>query len=277
MQTANTEQAQAWNGYEGTYWADHHDRWNTVVSGINDELFAAAEIGQDAQVLDVGCGAGQTTRLAARTARHGHATGVDLSGPMLARARATATEEGITNVRFEQGDAQVHPFAESGFDVAISRGGIMFFADPVAAFANIGRALRPDGRITFACLREVEHNDWFTVPLTALLGRKPEFSDDAPYAPGMFSLADPGRISGVLTEAGFQDVRTVPVDTTMVYGRDAATFILGTGPVRFNLRDADQTAIDQARERLTAALRPYEESDAVRMRGAWWVVTAANH
>jgi SAM-dependent methyltransferase len=245
-----------------------------VVGGINDELFAAAAITSDATVLDVGCGAGQTTRLAARTARYGHATGVDLSGPMLARARATAAGEGIVNVGFEQGDAQVHPFPSGAFDVAVSRGGIMFFADPVAAFANIGRALRAGGRLAFACLREVEHNDWFTVPLTALLGHEPDVAPNAPYAPGMFSLADPGRISGLLTMAGFQDVRTVAVDTPMVYGRDAATFILSSGPVRYNLRDADPSAVHQARERLAAALRPYEESGTVRMHGAWWVVTA---
>ncbi|MGP3963057.1 hypothetical protein ACTWPT_44420 [Nonomuraea sp. 3N208] len=90
----------------------------------------------------------------------------------------------------------------------------------------------------------------------------------------MFSLADPGRINDVLAHAGFQNVQTVPVDTTMVYGTDAAAFILGSGPVQFNLRNADQFTIDQARERLTAALRPYHEADTVRMRGAWWVVTA---
>jgi SAM-dependent methyltransferase len=274
VRIANIEQAQAWNGYDGTHWADHDDRWNTVVGGINDELFAAAAIARDAEVLDIGCGTGQTTRLAARTARHGHATGVDLSGPMLARARAAAAEEGLTNVWFEPGDAQVHPFPEGGFDVAISRGGVLFFADPVAAFANIGRALRPEGRLAFACLREADRNDWFTVPLTALLGHRPDVTGTAPYAPGMFSLADPGRTESVLTDAGFQDVRTVPVDTSMVYGSDAAAFILSTGPVRFNLRDADQSAVDQARERLTTALRPYEEAGTVRMRGAWWVVTA---
>jgi hypothetical protein len=93
----------------------------------------------------------------------------------------------------------------------------------------------------------------------------------------MFSLADPGRINDLLTGAGFQDVRTVPVDTSMVYGTDAASFILGSGPVRFNLRDAGRSAVDQARERLTTALRPYEESGTARMRGAWWVVTATRH
>jgi SAM-dependent methyltransferase len=271
QQIVNTEQAKAWNGYEGTHWAAHHDRWNAVVGGVNDELFAAAAIGEDDRVLDVGCGTGQTTRLAARTASRGHALGVDLSEPMLARARAAAAEEDIANVRFEQGDAQVHPFPAGGFDVAVSRGGVMFFADPVAAFANVGRALRPGGRLAFACLREMTHNDWFTVPMTVLLGHEPVPSTAAPYAPGMFSLADPGRITDVLTAAGFHDVQTVSVDTSMVYGEDAAAFILGSGPVRFTLREADQATA----ERLTAALRPYEESGVVRMRGAWWVVTAS--
>ncbi|MDP4509078.1 class I SAM-dependent methyltransferase [Nonomuraea turcica] len=188
--------------------------------------------------------------------------------------KATAIAEGITNLRFEQGDAQVHPCPEGGFDVAISRGGIMFFADPVAAFANIGRALRPSGRLAFVCLREMARNEWFTVPMTALLGHQPKPSATAPYAPGMFSLADPGRINDVLTHAGFQNVRTVPIDTSMVYGTDAAAFILSSGPVRFYLRTADRFTVDQARERLSAALRPYHEPDTVRMRGAWWVVTA---
>jgi SAM-dependent methyltransferase len=261
MDIVNTAQAEAWNGYEGSHWADHHDRWNAVVGGINDALFAAAAIGAEDRVLDVGCGAGQTTRLAAVRARNGHATGVDLSGPMLARARAVAAEEGIANVRFEQGDAQVHPF-QHDHDVAISRGGIMFFADPVAAFANIGRALRPGGRLAFACLRAAADNEWFTVPVLALFGERPES--------GMFSLADPGRIGDVLTRAGFRDVRTTPADTEMDYGTDAAAFILGSGPVRSDLARSG----DDARERLVAALRPYETGGVVRMRGAWWLVTA---
>jgi SAM-dependent methyltransferase len=271
MRIVNTEQAQAWNGYEGTHWADNHDRWNTVVSGVNAPLFTAAAIGPDDEVLDVGCGAGQTTRLAARTARNGHVLGVDLSAPMLARARTTAAAEGVTNVEFEQGDAQVHPFPAGRFDVAISRGGIMFFADPVAAFTNIAGALRRGGRLTFACLRKAEHNDWFTVPLTALLGHEPPMEDDGP---GMFSLSDPRRIEAVLTEAGLADVRTTPIETTMNYGHDAATFILGTGPVHHNLRDADQTARDEAAERLATALSAHEEQDTVRLRGAWWIVSA---
>src|SRR3954471_15556366 len=126
----NVQQAEAWNGYEGRYWADHPQHWDAVAGGLNDPLFAAAVIGSSDRVLDVACGNGQTTRLAAGLASGGHALGVDLSGPMVQRARAIATAEGIGNVRFEQGDAQVYPFPRREFDVAISRGGLTFFTDP---------------------------------------------------------------------------------------------------------------------------------------------------
>ncbi len=275
---ANTEQAVAWNGYAGVHWADHAERWNTVVGEIDEELFAAAAIDTRARVLDIGCGAGQTTRLAARKAENGHATGVDLSAPMLARARATAIEQGIANVRFEQGDAQVHPFSAGEFDVAISRGGVMFFNDPVAAFVNIGRALRPGGRLAFVCPQQMAANEWFVIQNSALLGHEPRPS--SPEVPGMFSLADPERTTDVLTDAGFEDVTASPAVTRMVYGSDAADaagFFLSTGPVRFHLREAGPSTVDQARERVTAALRPYEKDGVVGLRASWWVVNATKH
>jgi SAM-dependent methyltransferase len=276
---ANTEQAEAWNGADGAHWAEHADRWNTVVGEINDELFAAAAIGERAHVLDIGCGTGQTTRLAARQAEHGYAVGVDLSAPMLGEARATATSEGIANVRFEQGDAQVHPFPGGEFDVALSRGGVMFFGDPSAAFANIGRALRPGGRLAFVCPQEMSGNEWFVIMMSAVLGDVPRPSR-TPGAPGMFSLADPARIHDLLTGAGFIDVKVEPAVTTMIYGsdaRDAAEFQLSTAPVQFQLRDSDPSAVDRVRERLTTALRPHEKDGAVRLSSAWWVVSATEH
>jgi SAM-dependent methyltransferase len=273
---ANTEQAEAWNGADGVHWAEHPDRWNTVVGEINDELFATAAIGDLTRVLDIGCGTGQTTRLAARKAEHGYAVGVDLSAPMLAQARATATVEGIANVRFERGDAQVHPFPEGDFDVAISRGGVMFFGDPVAAFANIGHALRPGGSLAFVCPQEMSSNEWFVVLMSAVLGHQPRPSGIS-GAPGMFSLADPAHIDNVLTNAGFDDVTVKPAVTSMNYGSDAADaaeFYLSTAPVQFRLRAAEPFAVDQARERLTTALRPHEKADAVQLQATWWVVSA---
>ncbi|MBB5906905.1 class I SAM-dependent methyltransferase [Actinoalloteichus hymeniacidonis] len=141
----NTEQFDIWNGADGRHWAEHHARYDAMADGYDDHLFAAVALGE--QVLDVGCGTGHTTRLAARKARRGQVTGIDLSAPMLATARRIASAEGIINVTFEQGDAQVYPFPAGRFDTVISRAGVMFFADPVAAFTNIATAITPGGPI----------------------------------------------------------------------------------------------------------------------------------
>ena len=273
----NTEQAEAWNGYEGVYCADHQDRWDAVNAGFNDHLFATAAIGDRDRVLDLGCGNGQTTRLAARRASRGHVVGIDLSAPMLERARATAAAEGVTNVTFEQGDAQVHPFPSGSFDVAISRFGIMFFSDPVAAFANIGRALRPGGRLAFLCMQDMSRNDWLRVLVSALAAHVPGPEFAAPGAPGMFSLAEPAHIGEVLTSAGFDEVTPTPAEAPMLFGRDAAdaaAFLMNSGPIRFILDQVDQTTAERARDAVTAALQSYEGPDGVRLRGAAWVVSA---
>lgn len=274
----NTHQATAWNGYEGQHWADHQDRWDAVNAGFTQPLLDAANIDAHDQVLDIGCGNGLTTRLAAHHAPRGHAVGVDLSDPMLARARATAGREAITNITFEQGDAQVHPFPNNSFDVAISRLGIMFFADPVAAFTNIGRALRPDGRLAFVCMRDTNRNEWVHI-LAAIRQHLPRlFAPPAtPDEPGMFSLADPNRIDHVLTHAGFADVTTTPIDTTMRFGHnaeDAAELLYTSGPVHFALAGTDSATANRARNAITTALQPHTDSSGVHLHGATWLVTA---
>jgi len=245
--------------------------------GSTTTCSAAAAIGDQDHVLDVGCGNGQTTRLAARRASRGHVVGIDLSAPMLERARATAAEDGLTNVRFDRGDAQVHPFPSGSFDVAISRFGIMFFADPVAAFANIGRALRPGGRLAFLCIQDMSRNDWLVVPFSAMRAYVPRPDFARPGAPGMFSLADPARIGEVLTSAGFEAVTPTAVEAPMLFGRDAddaAEFLLNSGPARFILDRVDQTTVGRALDAVTAALRPFEGPGGVRLRGAAWLVSA---
>ncbi|MFI7704039.1 class I SAM-dependent methyltransferase [Nonomuraea sp. NPDC049480] len=270
----NTAQAQAWNGYEGEHWAAHDDRYDAVNSGFNRFLLEAAGIGERDRILDVGCGNGQLTRLAAGQAPRGYASGVDLSGPMLAKARARAAAEHVPNVSFEQGDVQVHPFQEGAFDVALSRFGVMFFADPVAAFANIRRALRPAGRLAFVCLTQIAGTD-----LGAVFGAM------APYLPsptgadgsGPTSFADPARIRCVLADAGFQDVTCTHVEADQIWGRDvadAAEFLTGWGPVRYHMTHAGPEAAAHARDALTAALGPFAQPGAVRLRGTAWLVTA---
>ncbi|MET9614573.1 class I SAM-dependent methyltransferase [Kitasatospora indigofera] len=272
----NTEQAQAWNGYEGDHWAGHHDRWNAVNGGFDEPLFTAAAIGPRDHVLDIGCGAGRTTRLAARQAADGRALGIDLSAPMLARARAEAAGEGLANAAFVQGDAQVHPFAPAAFDVAVSRFATMFFGDPVAAFANIRGALRPGGRLAFVCMGDPGRNDWLRV-LTALGEHLPVPPPPTPGDPGMFSLADPGRVRAVLAGAGYASISATAVEAPMHWGRDAADaarFLLGSGPAHHLLAGAGRATARRAEDTLTAALRPHAGPAGVRLRGAALVVTA---
>lgn len=272
----NTEQAQAWNGYEGEHWARNQDRWDAVNAGFNTPLLDAASVGETDRVLDIGCGAGQTTRLAARRAGGGHALGLDLSAPMLARARQAARREGPDNVSFTQGDAQVHPFAPGTYDVAISRYGVLFFADPVAGFGNVARALRPGGRAAFVCGAYPEDNEWLQA-FAALGDLLPIGGFGAPGGPGMFSLADVGRTCEVLSAAGFEDVAAERVEAYGTWGRDAAdaaAFLLDSGPGRHLMGQVAPEVRDRARERLTEILRPHEADGALRLRSAALLVTA---
>ncbi|WP_411084079.1 class I SAM-dependent methyltransferase [Streptomyces sp. cmx-18-6] len=273
----NTEQATAWNGPEGVHWARNEDRWNAVNEGFNEPLLEAAGITAAHRTLDLGCGSGQTTRLAALRAPRGSALGLDLSGPMLAEARARAEKDGITNVSFTRGDAQVHPFEPGAFDAAISRYGVMFYADPVAAFGNVGRALRPGGRLAFVCPADAMLNGW-VVAMAALRAFLPVGDFGKPGLPGMFSLAAPDHIRDVLTAAGFTGITVNHAQTYGAWGRgaqDAAGFLLGTGPGRHLMEQADAAARTRARRTLTEHLRDHEAADGtVRLRSTSWLVTA---
>ena len=276
MQTiANTQQVEAWNGPEGVHWAENAGHYDAMAAGINEPLLAAAGIGERDHVLDIGCGTGYVTRLAARRASQGQVLGVDISAPMLARARAVAAEEGIDNVSFEQGDAQVYRFPAAAFDRAISRGGVMFFNDHIAAFANIAAALRPGGRLVFAGPQPggtpaSEHARAFAA--LAPLMRGP-----SPAARGMHMLTDPDRIEAVLAGAGFTEVSITGVEVPCVWGRDAddaVSFYFGTGPVAHNLAGVDEATVARVRDEVRSALREFETPAGVSIQGAIWVVSA---
>ncbi|AXB47927.1 class I SAM-dependent methyltransferase [Amycolatopsis albispora] len=270
----NTAQAEAWNGYEGEHWATHDDRFDAVNGGFNEFVLNAAAIGETDRVLDIGCGNGQLTRLAAARAPKGRVSGVDLSGPMLATARARAGAEGLGNLTFEQGDAQVFPFEPGSFDVALSRFGVMFFADPVAAFANVHRALSPAGRLAFLCMTELQGTDLGSV-LAAMEPHVPR--PTGADGTGPTSFADPVRTRAVLSGAGFTGIDCTRVEADQIWGadlEDATAFMADWGPVKHHLTLADPETAAKARAALTAALRPFAQADAVRLRGTAWLVTA---
>ncbi|WP_053625961.1 MULTISPECIES: class I SAM-dependent methyltransferase [unclassified Streptomyces] len=271
---ANAEQARAWDGREGAYWAEHADRFDRAVRRYRTHFLAAADVSPTDRVLDIGCGTGETTLAVARRAGGGRALGVDLSAAMLDVARQRAAAEGVHNAEFVQGDAQVHAFPEASFDVAVSRTGSMFFADPVAAFRNIGGALRPGGRLVQLVWQEPEGNEWFLAFSRALAAGRP-MSGPPPGAPGPFSLADPARVREVLGAAGFTEVALEPHREAMWFGADAADaerFTLGL--LGWMLDGLDDEGRRRATDDLRATLTAHESDDGVLYASAVWIVRA---
>jgi SAM-dependent methyltransferase len=275
--TANTAQSQAWNGDEGQYFVAQRARHERMGQQHAARLLAAAAIGPAEVVLDVGCGCGETTIRAARAARSGHALGVDLSAVMLAEARRLAGREGVRNTRFEQADAQVHAFPAAGFDVAISSFGVMFFADPHAAFANIAAALQPGGRLAFLCWQEVTANEWLTVPFAAAAAHATPPELPAEDEPGPFSLADPRRIRAVLAGAGFGSIGIDPVNGDRWMGADVDDVIgyyTGMPFARQLIAASDEQAKEAVLNAMRQGLRPCQRAEGVVLRSAAWLVTA---
>ncbi|GAA3969880.1 methyltransferase domain-containing protein [Actinomadura viridis] len=281
MTIENRAQFEAWNGAEGAAWAAKPMPEADHDADLHRLLLDAARVTERDRVLEIGCGAGDLTRQVARRAPAGQVTGADLSGPMLDRARRDAAAAGIGNVVFEQADVQVHPFPAGGFDTAVSKYGVMFFADPVAAFTNIRAALRPGGRLAFVCPQPPEDCGWYVIPVAALLGVPPRpraVVDAYPGpAPAMFSLSDRDRLGEVLAAAGLIDVSVAPVHLPLRFGQDAAEaagVFLASGPTRYIVEQADGLSWEEARTRLTTALTSYTRPQGVLLPGAQWLVSA---
>ncbi|HEV7655548.1 MAG TPA: class I SAM-dependent methyltransferase [Mycobacteriales bacterium] len=228
------------------------------------------------RILDIGCGAGQTTRDAARMARAGSALGVDLSTHAIARARKLARAEGLRNVTFEPVDAQEHRFAEGHFDLAISRFGTMFFDDPVVAFGNIRRALRPDGRLVMLVWQAGGRNEWDVALHRALAGHAgPTAVTGA--GPDPFSLADPPTVERILRAAGFAAVGLTDVAEPVYYGPDPAAaldWVRGFACTNEFLKRLDQPAAARALARLRDALAAHLSDDGIWFSSRAWIITA---
>lgn len=241
----------------------------------NMHFQAAAGVRRGDHVLDVGCGTGQTTRDAGRAAVNGSATGVDTSAPMLEHARRLTKAEGLGNVAYELGDAQTHRFNPAQFDLCISRFGAMFFADPVVALTNVGRALQRGGRLVLLVWQDRERNEWFTAPREALGGTDlpvPAASDLEP-----FSLADAPTTRRILRSAGFVDIGFTGVHEPVYYGAtcDAAyDAVLRLRHTRDLLATFDAATTEHARDRLRAMLRGRYTGDGVLFNSSAWIVTA---
>ena len=242
-------------------------------------LRRALALQPDDHVLDIGCGAGQTSRDAARIASEGTAIGIDSSAPMIHRARELTEAEGLPNATFVHGDAQVHPFPPGRFDVAISRFGTMFFGDARAAFTNVAQALRPRARLVMMVWQAHEQNEW-SVALEHSLTGDGGASPAAHEAPGPFSLADPDALVSILEPAGFVDVTFSDVREPVYYGPDVATaleWVRGFACTQHVLKSLDAASAQHALERLRETLAHHAGTDGIWFESRAWIVAALRH
>lgn len=273
---SNTDMLRAWDGDDGAYWAANAEIFDNSVARYHDRFFAAADVASHDNVLDIGCGTGQTTLTAARLAESGSALGVDLSSAMLKLARQRAAEQGIVNVEFLQADAQIEPFDSEAFDVAISRTGAMFFGDPAVAFSNIRRSIRPGGRLCLLVWREMSGNEWFLEFTHALLAGRPRPTPTSDTR-GPFSLADRERTITILSDAGFSAITLHAADELMYFGVDADEsfrFLQGQGFAKFMLRDLDEQMRAGALEALRETIVAHDTGNGVLYPSAAWVISA---
>jgi len=277
---ANADQAAYWNGAGGQAWASQHESVDPLIRPIG--LAAVERLGELAgrRVLDVGCGCGETTlELGERVGPQGSVLGADISATLLGVAEAAARTAGVRHVRFQNVDAQTDAFEGAPFDAAFSRFGVMFFADPPAAFANIRLALKPGARLAFACWRAMEKNPFIALPMMAAAPLLPANPPPAPNAPGPFAFADRDRVAGILAGGGFGGVEIEPLDLLLGAEplEERVDSSLRIGPLAGALRAANADAALMARvaEVVRRALEPHQGEDGlVKLPAAAWIATA---
>ena len=274
----NADQIAYWNGPGGARWAERQASQDILLAPVAEILIDRAKPAPGERVIDVGCGSGATTNaFAQKVGLSGHVFGIDVSGPMLDRARQVTPKE--APVDYALADATVYPFDPESFDLLASRFGVMFFADPVRSFANLRRALRPTGRLAFACWREPRENPWMMTPLQAVYQHVPKLPQMAPEDPGPFAFASEERVRRILGEAGFKDIalEACPLALDLAIGRGLEAAVQGAleiGPASRALDGHPPEVRAAAANTVRETLARFVDGSSVRLPGSIWLVTA---
>jgi ubiquinone/menaquinone biosynthesis C-methylase UbiE len=274
----NADQIAFWNGVAGKHWTDRQSVQDVVLAPVTGKLIARADAQPGQRILDIGCGCGAIAiQLARKVGPSGHVLGIDISVPMLERARQLTSRE--LPADYVLADATVYPFDPESFDLQVSRFGVMFFADPVLSFRNLRKSLRPEGRLVFACWREPRENSWMMTPLMAVYKHVPKLPQLGPEDPGPFAFADEARVKRILTEAGFADVamEACPLSFDVAAGKGLDAAVQGAleiGPASRALEGHPPDVVAAAIQSIREALTPFAKGQSVPLPGAIWMVTA---
>lgn len=278
MNESNREEIEFWNRL-GRRWAIYQERLDRVWRPIGDAAIDRAAVQPGGRVIDVGCGCGATALdLATKVGSTGSVVGVDVSAPMLQRARERAQAAGVRNLEFIQADASVCAFSNDA-DLLFSRTGVMFFTDTVVAFTNLRRALRPGGRLVFVCFRDRELNSWWTVPLTAVATVVAVEPPIPPRQPGPFAFAEESYLREILDRSGFVHAVCEPRDYDLLFGDDlesATDFMINAGSAAGALANVHEDQRVQARSAIRQGLSPFTAATGVLLNAATWIVSASN-
>lgn len=281
---SNEEQIAYWNGEAGRKWADRDVQMAKTLAPIARDLMDHAAVDGARCVLDVGCGGGsETLMLASRLGPEACILGVDVSAPMLevAEEHRVAAGDEARGVAFLRADASAHDFGESQFDLLFSRFGVMFFDEPTAAFRHLRAAMKPGGRLAFACWQALADNPWTALPLQAALTVLPPPPPPKPRAPGPFAFAEADYVRAILEDAGWRDVQLTPHAVSMNWdgsGGYEATVreLVNTGPVGRLLAEVDKPARQAVHAAAVDRLRDHFDGSTLALPGAVWLVTASN-
>jgi SAM-dependent methyltransferase len=277
---ANPAQAEYWNTGRGEQWVTHQEALDARFAGVRDQLLARAAVRPGERALDIGCGTGATTlALAAQVGPGGAVLALDISAPMLELARRRCVAQGLAQVRFVDGDAQSHAFERAAYDLLVSRFGVMFFSDPVAAFANLGQALRPGGRLAFACWGPLADNPWFGLPLAAGAEALGEPDPEPPRAPGPLAFAETAYVEKILGDAGFAGIQIETLAELLPCAPTAeeeAAFARVVGPLArlVSSRSPDPPTLARITDALTERFRPYQSAAGLRVPATLHYVAA---
>lgn len=275
----NADQIAYWNGPGGQRWTDRQQMQDVLLAPVADILIDRANVRAGERIVDIGCGCGAVAiALAEKVGREGRVLGVDVSAPMLQRARQVAPKD--APVDFVLADATVYPFEPESADLLVSRFGVMFFAEPAVSFANMRKALWRSGRLTFVCWREPRENPWLMTPLQAVYQHVPKLPQLGPEDPGPFSFASEQRVQRILAQAGFSGVamepRDLALDIAIGRGLDAAVeSALEIGPASRALEGQPAELREDSKQSIRQALAPFTRGQSVLLPAAIWIVTAS--
>ena len=277
---ASAAQRKFWNSAATRVWGDQHERIDRVVAEFTGQILDLAAPRPGECVLDIGCGGGTTTlELAARVGAQGHVLGADISENSITRLQQRIAAAGLKQAEAIVADVSVHPFAPNSFDLVFSRFGVMFFADPTAAFTNVRHAMKTGGRLSLAVFRTAKENLWPQGPLEAVRHLLPPIPTPGPEDPHPFSWADPARVHRILQGAEFRDVNLIRLDPKMRLAppggvAEAADFMMTFGPLTRVLPSLSPDQRAAVRAGVEAFFRDHDGPDGIMLPAANWVVQA---